>query len=335
MTLVPGDITIAVTVYSRREYVVQAIESALNQSVPIKVMVVEDCGPDPTLQKFIKAKFGSRIQYQRNPQRRGLFDNWNACLELCPTPWISILHDDDFLKPHFVEAMIELAKNAPDRGFYFGRVGIVDRGNEIPPADFPSSETWREVDLVSFANMNPALFPGQLFRVDRARSLGGFRRASLWAGDWEMWFKLSAAHGSAQTRATVAFARTHSGAERGTSKIERNGRKFALDNVQRKRNLAILKTMGYSALFQRQPPGWPSIPLKFLLQSSANVSPRLLAYNTRLFLGSRPHIWAYALVQFWVRILGPSILRFLSRIWNGLRLGRIIRPKLRGLFLVV
>src|SRR5258706_9138199 len=168
MEVTAHQITIAVKIYNRRDFLEQAVESALNQTVPVKVMVVEDCGPDPTLQEFIKGKFGSRIEYHRNARRRGLFDNWNACLELCRTPWLSILHDDDFLDPIFVEAMIELAKNAPSRGFYFGRVEVIDGDRRIPPTDFPSSATWREIDLVTFANVNPTLFPGQLFRVDHA-----------------------------------------------------------------------------------------------------------------------------------------------------------------------
>src|SRR5207237_7016035 len=140
-----------------------------------------------------------------------------------------------------------------------------------------------EVDLASFANSNPVLFPGQLFRVDYARALGGFRRTSLFAGDWEMWFKLSAAYGAAQTGKQVAFVRSHKGGERGTRQIERSGRKFGLDNVQRKRNLAILKRMGYEVQFERQPRDWPAIPSRFLIENSTGFSRRILAYNTRLF----------------------------------------------------
>ena len=71
------------------------------------------------------------------------------------------------------------------------------------------------------------------------------------------------------------------------------------------------------------------VPLTFLLQSSTGVSPPLLAYNTTLFLGSRPHTWGYSVVQSLVRMLGPSILVLLSRIWNRLRLDRLIHQKLQ------
>src|SRR5262249_47701629 len=103
VALRPGDITIAVTVFNRRDFVLESIRSALEQTLPVKVIVVENCGPDPGLREFILGEFGSRIEYFRNATNRGMFDNWNACLEYCRTPWLSILHDDDELRPNFVK----------------------------------------------------------------------------------------------------------------------------------------------------------------------------------------------------------------------------------------
>lgn len=86
MRISADQITIADTVYDRRQYLVQAGERALNQTVPVKVMVVDDCGPDAALREFVRAQFGIRVGYYRNVQRRGLFDTWNACVEPCSTP---------------------------------------------------------------------------------------------------------------------------------------------------------------------------------------------------------------------------------------------------------
>ena len=60
MLLRAEDITIAVTVYSRRDFVCDAIRSALDQTVPVQVIVVEDCGPDAGLRDFILREFGGR-----------------------------------------------------------------------------------------------------------------------------------------------------------------------------------------------------------------------------------------------------------------------------------
>src|ERR1039458_7896479 len=122
----PKQITIAITVYDRRQYLRQAIASALDQNMPVRVMVVEDCGPDATLEAWVKAEFGSRLEYFRNPTRRGLFGNWNACLELCRTEWLSILHDDDFLAPNFVAEMVKLANVAPGLDLYYGITHFVN-----------------------------------------------------------------------------------------------------------------------------------------------------------------------------------------------------------------
>src|SRR5215468_4935190 len=108
MSLIAADISIAITVFNRRQYLKQAISSALKQTSRVRVMVVEDCGPDPSLQRFVEDEFRSQVAYFRNPSRRGLFGNWNACIEYCSTPWLSILHDDDFLGPAFIESMLDL-----------------------------------------------------------------------------------------------------------------------------------------------------------------------------------------------------------------------------------
>src|ERR1019366_8737185 len=101
----PEHITIAITVYSRREFVLDAIQSALDQTMPVKVMVVDACGPDPGLRNLVLNRFGDRITYFRNTKNRGLFDNWNACIEHCSTPWLTILRYEDLLRPCFVETM--------------------------------------------------------------------------------------------------------------------------------------------------------------------------------------------------------------------------------------
>jgi len=320
MEMSPDQITIAITVYNRRDFVEQAIQSALNQTVPVRVVVVEDCGPDPNLQRFIQARFGSRIHYYRNERRRGLFDNWNACMELCRTPWLSILHDDDFLDPGFIATMLELSTAAPGRGLYFGQVtGIDQDGGRLPAPPFPSRDSWCDVDLVSFADKNVVSFPGQLFRVEHARTLGGFRPTSLFAGDWEMWFRLSAFFGGARTARHVGFVRVQSGTEQGTRQVERSGKKFVLDNVQRKRNFRVLKEMGYSATFERQPANWYQIPLKYLMDNAAGFSTRILAYNVELFVQARPTSWRHRLFQVAMRWFGVRFVRVLSQFWKRLR----------------
>src|SRR6266567_2936375 len=174
MTLSPADITIAVTLYDRRDFIQQAVLSALDQTVPVNVMVVEDCGPDPGLQSFVFDRFGPRIKYLRNPRRRGLFDNWNACIQYCGTRWLSILHDDDYLKENFVEAILALYAAAPGRGLYFGNyIAVNPKGEPLYLGEPVAKDVWRNIDLRALADSNCLGFGGHLFPVECVRRLGG------------------------------------------------------------------------------------------------------------------------------------------------------------------
>ena len=235
MELRAEDITIAVTVYSRRDYVCEAIRSALAQTVPVQVMVVEDCGPDPELRGFILREFGDRIIYHRNARNRGLFDNWHACMEFSRTSWLSILHDDDLLSPNFIENLLTVARAAPGRALYFGRQAVLTEGQMHPPAPVPWPGPWADIDLRKFADECYIYFPGQLFQIAAAQALGGFRTASYFTGDWDMWFRLTLKYGGVQSAEQLAVMRGHDGADRGTSVVVRKGWMWALNNVQRKR----------------------------------------------------------------------------------------------------
>jgi glycosyltransferase involved in cell wall biosynthesis len=315
-----NDITIAVTVYDRRQYIIQAIQSALDQTVPVKVIVVEDCGPDSGLQDFVLSQFGDRVEYFRNSHRRGLFDNWNACIELCTTPYLSILHDDDFLNPSFIATMKDLTNHLPNCGLYFGRTDAVDeRGDKISTVHPELNEPWRKVSLLEFAAANVALFPGQLIRVESARALGGFRSQSFYCGDYEMWAKLTAHFGAAQTSAVVANVRMHRAVGRGTTRVERSGKIHAFTFVQQKRVAAMLRTQGindlpsrYERLRQTQ------LSSMFLLWNAAFFSPRMLRYNYRLFLKSGAPNWRYWFLQQMARFLGPSSLKWASKVYRSL-----------------
>jgi glycosyltransferase involved in cell wall biosynthesis len=317
MRLTAEDITIAVTVFNRRRYIKQAIASALNQSVQVRVLSVEDCGPDPGMEEFVRQEFGSRIEYFRNPRRRGLFGNWNACLDHCQTPWLSILHDDDYLAPGFVEAMVELSSQLPNCGLYFGTTEYVSEGGQplnlrvYPPLTAP----WRRVELAETLRTTPFPFPGHLFRVDYARELGGFRESSQFCGDWEMWSNLIAHYGAAQTRATVAYNRAHSSPERGCTRIDLNGRLRPLVFVQQKRVLRLLRESGVSARFDRaQFLTEAPMSVDYLLRHGAHLPPRILRYNVGLLLRSTPPSTRYAIFHAVTRVLGVRFVRAASRL---------------------
>lgn len=160
-------------------------------------------------------------------------------------------------------------------------------------------------------------FPGHLLNVAQARSQGGFRAASQYCADWEMWFRLAWHYGAARTSVPVAFIRESMDDRRATSQVIRSGRNQALTNVQRKRNYALLQpnTPGHGfdrRQVQRQFP----LAVKYLLDYGAALSPRLLAYHTGLLLTSAsPNGW-HALYKCLVGCLGWRFAKMTSAVWR-------------------
>lgn len=318
MSIAADQITIAIVVYKRRQFVKQAIASALKQTMPVRVIVVEDPSPDSGLEAFIKEDFGAQIAYFKSPRWRGQWGALNYALELCRTPWISLLHDDDFLEPDFVETIIDLERKAPGQALYFGRTTLVNIAGE-PTGEYhviPPNGQWRHVGLKDMLYEPPFSFPGQLINVRVAREAGGFREHSLYCGDWEMWCNLVARGGSAQAPKIVADYRCHEMAGRVTTASIRNGWQIPVTFVQHRRILALLpegEKMKFDRIaYQRRSP----MSIKFLLQYGAGLRPRLLAYHVKLHLISHPPHFSYALFQMAARIGGVPFVKLASKLWR-------------------
>jgi hypothetical protein len=237
---------------------------------------------------------------------------------LCPTPWLCLLHDDDFLAQDFVEAMVELAANIPGKGLYYGRCNYVDstgRAAFTPPAR--AGPQWQSADVVSVALLNPVRFPGELFRADYTRALGGFRPTSLFTGDWDMWFKLALHYGAAGTNRVVGNSRSHKAEGRGTVRVERNGSYQALIAMQAKKNAALLRQRGIAVRYDRAA-ALKSHPVatRFLLENASGFAPRMLAYNVGQLLCSTPAHPLYVLFQTLARWLGPGFVSAASKLYN-------------------
>jgi hypothetical protein len=211
--------------------------------------------------------------------------------------------------------MLALAKTAPGRALYFGHSGRLEENGEFfHTAPVSWKNNWRELDITKLADECFVMFPGQLFRIADAQTVGGFRHNSYLTGDWDLWFRLALRFGAAQTATEVSTVRQHCGVDRGSTRIERKGWKWALDNVQRKRNLALLqREKGIVIPFERtkllkQSP----IPSRLLLRYAMGFSQRILAYDTWLFLHSTPPNARYAILQWLVRMFRPQLLQFCS-----------------------
>lgn len=104
--------SIVITTYNRLTLLKRAIDSALAQTMPCEVVVVDDCSSDGT-QAYVQEQCevlarvnDKRLIYHRNSENLGHSKSVNAGVELATGDWIKPLDDDDYLAPNCIEVMI-------------------------------------------------------------------------------------------------------------------------------------------------------------------------------------------------------------------------------------
>jgi glycosyltransferase involved in cell wall biosynthesis len=103
--------SIVITTYNRLTLLQRAIDSALSQTMPCEVVVVDDCSSDGTqayIQERSKAlgnEGDKRLIYHRTSSTFGHSGTVNAGVELATGEWIKLVDDDDYLAPNCIEEM--------------------------------------------------------------------------------------------------------------------------------------------------------------------------------------------------------------------------------------
>jgi len=109
-------LTIAIPCYERKEYFLFALESALNQTVHCKIIVVDNNSSHNYFEMVCKDK---EITYYRNEMNIGLYPNYNKCYFLAGTEYVKILDDDDILLPTYVESFINALRQHPEIDVFY------------------------------------------------------------------------------------------------------------------------------------------------------------------------------------------------------------------------
>lgn len=147
-----------------------------------------------------------------------------------------------------------------------------------------------------------------------------FPVTSRYAGDWDLWYRLCLARGAASTNRVTSTIRAHETTGRGTTTVDRNGRRFAYVSMQQKRNMHRLRQRGADIRFDRKALYLDSpIPVKFLLRNAAGMGSWMLRYNHGLLLLPAKCGTVHALYRSLAGRLGPGFIRITSRMsrWIG------------------
>lgn len=133
--------SIVIPTYNGADFVEQALLSALSQTrTADEIIISDDNSTDETL--TICKKYADRIKIYTNPKGpSGFVNGWNNAISKATGDFISILHQDDIIKPDFLNEIEKALKMHPDVKHLFVPCNYIDeKGNSLQEPDYCTGE---------------------------------------------------------------------------------------------------------------------------------------------------------------------------------------------------
>lgn len=109
-------LTIAIPVYERKDFFLEALNSAINQTVKCNIIVIDNCSSHDYFKKICLEK---KITYYRNDRNIGQDPNLNKCYKLPETEFVTLLCDDDILEPTYVSSFLDAWNKHQDIDIFY------------------------------------------------------------------------------------------------------------------------------------------------------------------------------------------------------------------------
>ena len=189
-------VVMAVYHKDRAEWLTQAIESLLNQSVISDDIVIVADGPltpqlDATLQTYENTRTISLIRLQKN---EGLGNALNVGIEHAKNELIARMDSDDISLPNRLELQIaEFVKN-PKLDILGGQIAeFIDNPDEIVAYRKVPTE---QNEIEKFARRrNPFNHPTVMFKKSTIKKLGYYDASAIRIEDYDLWLR-ALSHGA-------------------------------------------------------------------------------------------------------------------------------------------
>lgn len=170
------DCTIIIPAYNQGQYLKDAIDSALNQTVKCNVIVVDDGSTDNTL--YIAQNCPVTVVSKEN---NGLSSARNTGIKLANTEWVLTLDSDDKIAPDFVEKCLNKAnkENLDIVGTWQQEFG--DSNNQFNFLPYPTHEMFLTSNRINCCS---------LFRKKMWEEIGGYdENMRLGYEDYDLWLR--------------------------------------------------------------------------------------------------------------------------------------------------
>jgi GT2 family glycosyltransferase len=126
--------------YNNSSFLLEFFKSISDSTLrPAKIIFVDDCSSDNSLQLIEETKFleGLNIQVLKNEVNIGFANSLNKAIDEISAPFFARLDPDDFVSVHRFEKQFNYLKNNPHIDLVGSNVNYVLKGNVIGQSNVP------------------------------------------------------------------------------------------------------------------------------------------------------------------------------------------------------
>ncbi len=190
-------VSILIPTYNQSGYLLQAVESALNQDYPhLEVIVCDDASSDwdPRLLKDFEDD--PRLRIHHNPVNLGRVRNYRQSLyELAEGDWVLVLDGDDYLhNPAYVSSAMRIAASEDDIDLVFSNAARLFEKHasslKAPHENRNLPEVMEGAELfLGLADKKISLFHSTaIYKREKAVNMDFYRRDII-SSDWESLYR--------------------------------------------------------------------------------------------------------------------------------------------------
>lgn len=125
-------VTIAVPVYKRLDYVVDALHSVAEQDYPDIELIVSDNGENGSkVRELAEQHYPRPFRFRQNPTTVPLPQHYNQLIEAATGEYFAFLDYDDMLSPNYVSDLVGILDTHPEVAVALARVDVVDASGKF------------------------------------------------------------------------------------------------------------------------------------------------------------------------------------------------------------
>ena len=180
--------TIVIPTYNTpSKYLHAAVMSAMEQTVPVEVIVVDDGSKEFD---EIPGAADGLVKLVRHDRNKGIAEALNTGFREATTDWICWLSADDMIAPTKIERQLQAAYATGSKALFHGYATLVDDTREW---QMPKPPPWFDMQSCQEALTKGCHINGSTTMIHRSvfHKVGLYDPAFRFSQDWEMWNRIA------------------------------------------------------------------------------------------------------------------------------------------------